>query len=527
MTRRLPSPPPNLPGFSYVRVLGSGGFADVFLYEQNLPRRPVAVKVLLAGIVTDQVRQMFRAEADLMALLSSHPSILTVFQSSVSSDGRPYLVMEYCSASLSQRYRAAPLAVPDVLRIGIKIASAVETAHRAGVLHRDIKPSNILVTAYGHPVLSDFGIASTLNDAEKADAVGLSIPWSAPEVLVDEVSGSIASEVWSLGATLYSLLAGRSPFEVPGSNNSMADLMGRIVRAKVPPLSRADVPARLDALLTRSMSRNPEARHRSVLELVRELQTVEADLGLAQTPLEVALEDWAAAAAADPEDKTRITGVTSIDPAPARRRRSAVARPALTRAVAGPSGRLPLAEPLSGHRYAPAHGTANSRSALGSSVTMLSRPRRRVGLLWVLVAAAIVLVGGTAAGAAMLLNSTDSAIPRVSNVDGSEKSGRVLFEWSDPGTHQGDNYVVALRSGETSIQRGTEFTVDPHGAASVCVTVRVNRAGQYGEPSGEKCVDVAGDVTGTAAANATTTASAARSGIDAHTVAGRVPPEDR
>ncbi|TFD48888.1 serine/threonine protein kinase [Cryobacterium frigoriphilum] len=497
MTRRLPSPPPNLPGFSYVRVLGSGGFADVFLYEQNLPRRPVAVKVLLAGIVTDQVRQMFRAEADLMALLSSHPSILTVFQSSVSSDGRPYLVMEYCSASLSQRYRAAPLAVPDVLRIGIKIASAVETAHRAGVLHRDIKPSNILVTAYGHPVLSDFGIASTLNEAEKADAVGLSIPWSAPEVLLDEVSGTIASEVWSLGATLYSLLAGRSPFEVPGSENSTADLMGRIVRAKVPPIGRADVPARLDALLTRSMSRNPQARQRSVLELVRELQTVEADLGLAQTPLEVALEDWAAAATADPDDKTRITGVASIDPAPARRRRSASARPALTRAAAvGPSGRLPLAEPLSGHRYPSVHGTAGSRSALGSSATVLSRPRRRVGLLWVLVAASVVLVGGTAAGAAVLLQSTDAAIPRVTNVDGSERNGRVLFEWTDPGTQQGDSYVVALRSGETSIQRGTAFTVDPHGAASVCVTVTVNRAGKYGEPSREKCVDVAGDAAG-------------------------------
>ncbi|RJT87547.1 serine/threonine protein kinase, partial [Cryobacterium melibiosiphilum] len=347
MTRRLPSPPPNLPGFSYVRVLGSGGFADVFLYDQNLPRRPVAVKVLLAGIVTDQVRQMFRAEADLMALLSSHPSILTVFQSSVSSDGRPYLVMEYCSSSLSQQYRSAPLSVPDVLRIGIKIASAVETAHRAGVLHRDIKPSNILVTAYGHPVLSDFGIASTLNEAEKAEAVGLSIPWSAPEVLLDEVSGTIASEVWSLGATLYSLLAGRSPFEVPGSDNSTADLMGRIVRAKVAPIGRADVPARLDALLSRSMSRKPEARQRSVLELIRELQTVEADLGLAQTPLEVALEDWAAATATDPDDKTRITGVASIDPSPARRRRAGSARLAGGRAAGGagaaggvgPSGR--------------------------------------------------------------------------------------------------------------------------------------------------------------------------------------------
>ncbi|MFH6779954.1 serine/threonine-protein kinase, partial [Clavibacter michiganensis] len=216
MARRLPSAPPVLPGFTYVTVLGYGGFADVFLYEQDMPRRQVAVKVMLAEIVTERLRAMFRAEADLMAQLSAHPSVLTVHQASVAADGRPYLVMELCSSSLSDRYRREPLGVAEVLRVGIRIASAVETAHRAGVLHRDIKPANILTTAFGHPVLSDFGIASTLEDAAATDAVGLSIPWSAPEVLAAESPGTVRSEVWSLAATVYSLLAGRSPFEVPG-----------------------------------------------------------------------------------------------------------------------------------------------------------------------------------------------------------------------------------------------------------------------------------------------------------------------
>src|SRR5690349_18317345 len=155
-----------------------------------MPRRQVAVKVMLSEVVNDQVRQMFQGEANLMAQLSAHPSILTVYQASVSSDGRPYLVMELCSASLSQRYRAERLPVAEVLRIAVKIGSAIETAHRAGVLHRDIKPSNILLTAYGHPVLSDFGIASTLSGATggpgEGAVVGMSIPWSAPEVLMDE-----------------------------------------------------------------------------------------------------------------------------------------------------------------------------------------------------------------------------------------------------------------------------------------------------------------------------------------------------
>jgi serine/threonine protein kinase len=112
-----------------------------------MPRRQVAVKVMLSEVVNEQVRQMFQAEANLMAQLSTHPSILTVYQASVSADGRPYLVMELCSASLSERYRREPVPVPEVLKIAIKIASAVETAHRAGVLHRDIKPSNILTSA--------------------------------------------------------------------------------------------------------------------------------------------------------------------------------------------------------------------------------------------------------------------------------------------------------------------------------------------------------------------------------------------
>src|SRR5688572_26175760 len=138
-----------------------------------MPRRQVAVKVMLSEVVNDQVRQMFQAEANLMAQLSSHPAILTVYQAGVSSDGRPYLVMELCSSELAQRYRLERIPVHEVLRIAVKIGSAIETAHRATVLHRDLKPSNILTTAYGHPVLSDFGIASTLGESTDRESVGL------------------------------------------------------------------------------------------------------------------------------------------------------------------------------------------------------------------------------------------------------------------------------------------------------------------------------------------------------------------
>ena len=295
MARRLPSQPPVMPGFSHVHILGSGGFADVFLYEQNMPRRQVAVKVMLSEIVNDQIREMFQAEANLMAQLSSHPSILTVYQAGVSSDGRPFLVMELCSPGLSDRYRRERIPVADILQIAVKIGSAVETAHREGVLHRDIKPSNILLTAYGHPVLSDFGIASTLNESSHREAVGMSIPWSAPEVLMDETSGTVASEVWSLAATIYSLLAGRSPFEIPGESNKSTDLITRINRAKPEPIGRSDVPESLENLLRKAMSRKAEQRPANVMEFVRGLQAIESELGVPQTPMEIAVDEWALA----------------------------------------------------------------------------------------------------------------------------------------------------------------------------------------------------------------------------------------
>src|SRR5690606_11010131 len=187
---------------------------------------------------------------------------------------RPYLVMELCSASLSERYRRERIPVPEVLRVAVKIGSAIETAHRAGVHHRDIKPSNILITAYGHPVLSDFGIASTLATVRAADSVGLSIPWSAPEVLLDETPGTVASEVWALGATVYSLLAGRSPFEDPGGSNGPGDLMGRSGRANPLPLGRRAVPAGLENLRRRGRSRRPDQRPAGVREVVLELQAI-------------------------------------------------------------------------------------------------------------------------------------------------------------------------------------------------------------------------------------------------------------
>lgn len=297
MAKRLPSAPPILPGLTYVRPLGSGGFADVFLYEQDMPRRNVAVKVLPSDVSDADLLRMFNSEADVLAHLSAHPSIVTVYQAGVSAEGRPYIVMEYCPGSLSQRYRVERIPVAEALSIGVKMASALETAHRAGLVHRDIKPSNILVTSFGAPVLADFGISSSLARSQADEMLAMSVPWSAPEVITEKTAGSIASEVWGLGATVYSLLAGHSPFERrEKGQNSREQLRRRIAHANYPPLSRADVPASLQDVLSTAMNRDPDRRYPGALALGEALRAVQAEIGVPQTPLEVAVDEWAAPA---------------------------------------------------------------------------------------------------------------------------------------------------------------------------------------------------------------------------------------
>jgi eukaryotic-like serine/threonine-protein kinase len=290
---RLPSAPPILPGLAYIRPLGSGGFADVFLYEQDMPRRDVAVKVLPSDVRDPDLRRMFNAEADVLAHLSAHPSIVTVYQAGISADGRPYIVMEFCPDSLSRRYRIERMPVQEVLTIGVKMASALESAHRAGLVHRDVKPSNILVTTFGAPVLADFGISSSLTRQTADEVLAMSIPWSAPEVVAEQTAGTVASEVWSLGATVYSLLAGHSPFERRDRDqNTKEQLRRRIARASYADIARADVPDSLQAVLARAMSRDPQQRHATAREFAEALRTVQSDLALPPTPLEIAADGW-------------------------------------------------------------------------------------------------------------------------------------------------------------------------------------------------------------------------------------------
>ena len=314
-SKRPVAPPPVIPGFTYISLLGSGGFSDVYLYEQDRPRRKVAVKVLLSDLKTEGARRRFESEANLMAQLSSHPYIVTIFEAEITDAGHSYLAMEYCSRpSLDVRYRRQRFSVDEVLAVGIQVASAVETAHRAGIAHRDIKPANILVTDYNRPALTDFGISGTLAGDADEDA-GMSIPWSPPEQFTGHQVDGVLVDVWALGATLYTLLAGRSPFVLPGADNSQRELISRITNLPVPKLGRADVPESLELALSTAMAKSASSRYSSAHAFALALQRIQAELNLSVTPFEVLEEPRAEENHPDDGfEETRVRSVAAIDP---------------------------------------------------------------------------------------------------------------------------------------------------------------------------------------------------------------------
>lgn len=296
---------PQIDGFSFETRLGRGGFSDVYLYRQQLPSRQVAIKVLNRDALDDHVRRQFTAEANLMARVSTHPAICTVYSAGIEANGLPYLVMEYCSGgSLGARFRHEQISVEQVLAIGVRMAAALETAHRAGIVHRDVKPANILLNDYGSTVLTDFGISAISSDFPDAtqfreqayatqspvddspESLGMSIPWSAPETFDDDPNIDNRSDVFSLAATLYSLLEGRTPFEKSDAPNRAASIMARIQAGARQPFSRTDIPNALVEAIDICLQHDPSHRYQSSLEFAERLQHVEAELGLALTPIE-------------------------------------------------------------------------------------------------------------------------------------------------------------------------------------------------------------------------------------------------
>jgi hypothetical protein len=228
-----------LTGYEEAVEIGRGGFGRVYRARQPRFKRIVAIKVLTAAGDDGEAREDFERELQALGTLSGHPNIVTVHDAGITGDGLPYIVMGFEAQGSIADYLAArgPLPWPDAAAVGIKIAGALETAHRAGVLHRDIKPENILISTFGEPKLADFGIAQLRGTVPTRAASMGTVYHAAPEVLTG-VRRNVSTDVYALGSTVFTLMSGKPPFVVD-SKDGLVPVLYRIAVARPrPPLVR-------------------------------------------------------------------------------------------------------------------------------------------------------------------------------------------------------------------------------------------------------------------------------------------------
>lgn len=292
-----------IPGLEEPTEIGRGGFAVVYRMVQPAFGRAVAVKVL-AGILDETALARFQRECEAVGSLSGHPHIVQVYDTGRTSDGRPYIVMEMLDAgSLADRLQTQTLAAAAAADVGVKLAGALESAHVKGVLHRDIKPENVLVSRYGEPKLADFGIARIgAGKITESGIVTASLQHAPPEVL-DGASPSAPSDVYSLGSTLYTLVAGRAPFEDP-TDRSSQQMLHRIVTQ--PPPRPRNLPDPLWELVEGCLAKDPTGRPQTALAVGMALK--DAQRAMRVRPTRLVIEGME-----DPDDEAEVPEAEAKD----------------------------------------------------------------------------------------------------------------------------------------------------------------------------------------------------------------------
>ena len=244
------------------RELGAGGMATVYLAEDLKHRRKVAIKVLRPELSAVLGSERFLKEIELTASLQ-HPNILPLFDSG-SAEGLLYYVMPFVEgeALRARLEREHQLPIPEAVRIASAVAAALDYAHRRGAIHRDIKPENILLSD-GNALVADFGIALALRDAggPRLTETGLSLgtpQYMSPEQATAERTVDPRTDIYSLGAVLYEMLAGEPPFTAPTTQGIIAKLLTQ------PPVSlrllRDTVPPGLEAVVEQALAKLPADR---------------------------------------------------------------------------------------------------------------------------------------------------------------------------------------------------------------------------------------------------------------------------
>ncbi|MEM9064747.1 MAG: serine/threonine-protein kinase [Planctomycetota bacterium] len=265
-------PPPNFPGYEVEGEISRGGQGVVYLAYHPKTKRRVAIKTLLTRTV-EGAKQLarFEREVELVAALR-HPGIVTLYDSGVTEEVVPYLVMEYIEGERIDRALRPALESGNRNRIVEAVAlvcDAIGAAHQRGIIHRDLKPSNVLFDTDGRPRVVDFGLARETETPTAADGVTLegefvgTLVYSTPE----QVSGGehlvdVRTDVYALGLLAYQLLLGRLPYDIGGSLAELVDAISHQEPVRPRKLDQA-ISADLEAVVLKSLSKSQESRYPS------------------------------------------------------------------------------------------------------------------------------------------------------------------------------------------------------------------------------------------------------------------------
>src|ERR1700747_2966780 len=293
------APGTKLGPYEITAPLGAGGMGEVYRAKDSRLGRDVAIKILPKEMSADLARkQRFEREASTISGLN-HPNICTLYDVG-SHDGLDYLVMECVEGeTLAERLQKAPLPLEHVMRYGAQIADALAKAHRAGIVHRDLKPGNVMLTASGAKLL-DFGLAKpaatqisglTLTSAvltnpvtQEGTIVGTFQYMSPEQVEGKELDGR--SDIFSLGAVLYEMVAGKRAFE----GKSQLSVASAILEKEPAPITvvKPTTPLALDHVIRKCLAKTPEDRWQSASDLAGELKWIAESgtraVGAAVTP---------------------------------------------------------------------------------------------------------------------------------------------------------------------------------------------------------------------------------------------------
>jgi eukaryotic-like serine/threonine-protein kinase len=259
-------------------LVGTGGMSSVYRARDTVLERLVALKILHQHFMSDpEYVERFRREARAIARLN-HPNIVTVIDRG-ELDNHQFIVFEHVPGENLKDFvrRRGPLPVHDALTLTTQIARGLAFAHEHGVVHRDVKPQNVLLDESGIAKVTDFGIARSIEPGDGLTETGTLLGTS--EYISPEQAGGrrvdARSDQYSLGVVLYELLTGETPYS---GDNFMAVAM-KHMRDPVPSVRdrRPDVPASVDAIVSRAMAKRPEDRFPSTQEMVAALEDAERD----------------------------------------------------------------------------------------------------------------------------------------------------------------------------------------------------------------------------------------------------------